>query len=70
MRVVEGRVDSVAFCDCCDPVTVEVRTYEHTVPSAPLQVPPEPFWPIELGDGRFADEYGVFRRACYEPDEY
>lgn len=69
VHVMDGRVRSVAFCDCCALLTVEVRTYETpSVPSDQKQEVPEPSWPVELGDGRFRDNHGVFQATYYEPD--
>lgn len=69
VHVRQGRVQDVAFCECCDPVTVEVRAYEAARAAG---VDPTsrsgPAVPRRLSDGRWQDDLGVFRVAYYEPD--
>jgi hypothetical protein len=64
-----GEVDTVAFCDCCPPVTVEVRTYEAeaTLSRAEARTV-EPQWPQQFGFGLWRDHQGTYRATWYEPD--
>jgi hypothetical protein len=68
IRVRNGTVAGIEFCDCCTDVLVEVRTYTDD-PVAAAQA--ELVW--YLG-GRVApatefkkDEHGVFKANYYEP---
>lgn len=71
VRVIQGRVKSVAFCECCAPVIVEVRTYENPRKVSPrTRTDRQPFWPIDLGGGRMRDELGAFRTEYFEPDDH
>lgn len=70
VHVREGRVQDVAFCECCAPVTVEVRTYEaESSVAAQPPIPAGPSLPRRLSDGRWQDDLGVFRVTYYEPDD-
>lgn len=68
VHVRAGEVKHVAFCDCCDAVTVEVRTYEADTPTT-ANAPNlgEPAMPRRLEDGRWQDHFGIFRIGYYEP---
>ena len=69
IRVKDGVVADVQFCDCCPPVTVEVRTYTDDAAAASAAVP---VW--YLADGPVTpseftrDEAGVYRASYYESD--
>lgn len=65
----DGAVRRVAFCDCCPPVSVEVRTYETETLEAPVAAGPlEPMFPKPLSDGRWRDHEGAYRAVLYEPE--
>lgn len=69
VHVRAGEVENVAFCDCCGPLTVEVRTYEAETPTT-ANAPRlgEPTMPRALEDGRWRDHFGIFRISYFEPD--
>lgn len=70
VRVRDGAVAEVEFCDCCPDVTVEVRAYTDD-PEAAAKA--QPVW--YLGGDAMAssvyqrDAHGVFRLACYQTDD-
>ena len=65
----EGEVDTVAFCDCCPPVTVEVRAYEAKATLSRAEAGTvEPIWPQQLGFGRWRDHQGTYGVTYYESD--
>ena len=68
IRVHEGRVSQVLFCNCGIPVTLEVRTYEERPLSAKGKGTEE-VGPHDLGDGWFRDEFGTFRSEFHEPED-
>jgi hypothetical protein len=69
VHVREGRVQDVAFCECCTPVTVEVRMYEAETAGKYPPIPGGTAVPRRLADDRWQDSLGVFRVTYYEPDE-
>jgi hypothetical protein len=65
----QGRVQRVAFCECCPPIIVEVRTHETAVrPVGSRRSERRPRLPLQLPDGRWRDHEGVYDIAMYEPD--
>jgi len=70
VRVQDGNVREVLFCDCCPAVTLEVRTYTDSPRAAALALPT---WSMKDGTSRTSefkrDERGVYESAYYEPDD-
>jgi hypothetical protein len=70
VRVRDGIVTEVLFCDCCPPLTLEVRTYTDSTEAAALALPA---WHMEGGsadESQFKrDEFGVYETTYHEPDE-
>jgi len=65
-----GNVQRVAFCDCCPPLTLEIRAYEpEAAPLSAPRKPVEPTLPQQLSDGRWRDHEGTYGAALYEPEE-
>ena len=65
-----GQVQYVAFCECCPPVTVEVRTYDaEAAAGAYAPIPVGTAVPRRLADGRWQDDLGVFRVVYHEQDD-
>lgn len=69
VRVRRGAVPEVQFCDCCPPVTVEVRTYtEDPVAAAAAR----PVWYLPGGtvtrSALMRDERGIFRCSYFESE--
>lgn len=65
-----GEVQRVAFCDCCPPLSVEVRTYEGDPPAPP--VPGEPvmrIFPERMSEEYWRDHEGIYRVVLYEPED-
>lgn len=65
----KGRVYDVHFCDCCPPLTVEVRTYDGnpedgTMPESPVGVRLS----VRPDRERLRDERGGYRRQFFEPE--
>jgi hypothetical protein len=70
VRVKDGKVSEVLFCDCCPGVTLEVRRYTDSQQAAAAA---RPAWHME-GAGtqpsKFKrDERGVYEATYYEPDD-
>ena len=69
VRIQDGHIADVLFCDCCVPLTVEVRTYEPTArdeanrASFGNQGQPSP-----PSHRQFRDEFGVYRAEYFEPE--
>jgi hypothetical protein len=60
VRVKDGEVSEVLFCDCCPDVTLEVRTYATQVAALAM---------LESSQSHFeCDELGVYETTYYEPD--
>jgi hypothetical protein len=69
VRVNDGKVSEVVFCDCCPGVTVEVRAYLDLT-QVGAQISPM-FLKDEAGkqESKFqSDEFGLYEAYCYEPD--
>jgi len=69
VRVEDGKVREILFCDCCPGVTLEVRTYttaKRAVAAA------RPAWHMPEGDAlpsKFQrDERGVYWAEFHEPE--
>jgi hypothetical protein len=63
--VAGGAVQRVAFCDCCPPVLVEIRTYESD--TLPLKrAKHKRMLPQSLSDGRWRDHEGTYGVEWYE----
>ncbi len=69
VRVKNGEVGEVVFCDCCPGITVEVRTYTDSKAAASAA---RPAWHMPGGGTRASrfhrDEIGVYETAYHEPD--
>jgi hypothetical protein len=69
VRVKDGKVSEVLFCDCSAAVLVEVRTYTDSIRAAALA---RPTWQVEGGDSQPSqfkrDEHGVYEASYYEPE--
>jgi hypothetical protein len=66
VRVVDGKVTEVLFCDCCPGISLEVRTYNDSPQASAVA---RPAW--QMGEGmqpsRFLrDEHGVYEAMYYE----
>lgn len=69
VRIQDGHVADVLFCDCCIPLTVEVRTYEPNArDDANRASYGNPVRPSSLSNGQFRDEVGVYRAEYFEPE--
>lgn len=68
VRLRDGEVAGVEFCDCCPGVTLEVRAYtdDHNV-SAEAEMAWQHGAGAMLSGEYERDEHGVFRLTCYEP---
>lgn len=65
-----GEVQRIAFCDCCPPLGVEVRTYEADPPAPPVPgAPVTPIFPERVDDERWRDHEGTYRVVLYEPED-
>jgi hypothetical protein len=71
VRVKNGEVSEVVFCDCCPGVTLEVRTYTDSKQALSAA---RPAWHMPGGDtqpSRFhRDERGVYEATYHEPDTH
>jgi hypothetical protein len=69
VRVKDGKVSEVLFCDCCPGVTLEVRTYTDSKQAAAVALPA---WHMDGGSAQVSqfklDELGVYEPMYYEPD--
>lgn len=69
VRVNDGKVSEVLFCECCPALTLEVRTYTDSPQAARLALPA---WHMELGSTQPSpfkrDEIGVYKSSYHEPD--
>jgi hypothetical protein len=69
VRVLDGRVSEVLFCDCCPGVTLEVRTYTYSEEAAAIA---RPTWQMgaDSQSSKFRrDERGVYEATYYEPED-
>jgi hypothetical protein len=65
----DDRVDDVHFCDCCPPLTVEVRTYDGSADDSTLvESRPGARLSARPDHGRLRDERGAFRSQFFEPE--
>ncbi len=69
VRVKDGRVSEVLFCNCCPAVLLEVRTYTDSQTAAASALPT---WHVEGGSTQALqfkrDERGVYESEYHEPD--
>ena len=69
VRVKDGKVSEVLFCDCCPGMTLEVRTYTDSDWAVAAALPA---WHMEGGtlqSSQFKrDEDGVYESSYYEAD--
>jgi hypothetical protein len=69
VRVKNGKVFEVLFCDCCPSVTLEVRAYTDSISAAAVAIPA---WHMDGGTSQSSqfkrDEDGVYEPSYYEPD--
>jgi hypothetical protein len=69
VRIRDGRVSEVQFCDCCPDILLQIRTYTDSPRAAALATPA---WHMEGGSTQQSqferDEYGVYEPLYYEPD--
>jgi len=65
VRIQNGHVTSIQFCECCLPVEVEVRTYESDV-QGETRSKSRP--PKLLGDGRSQDDLGTYTAEYFESE--
>jgi hypothetical protein len=69
VRVKDGKICEVLFCDCCPSVTLEVRTYTDAISAAAVALPA---WHMEGGTSQSSqfkrDEDGVYEPSYYESD--
>src|SRR5262249_52840344 len=63
--VADGSVQRIAFCECCPPLLVEVRTYRHATPRAAVRKA-RPRLPKALGDGLWRDHEGIYEAEYHE----
>ncbi len=62
-----GEVQRVAFCECCPPLDVEVRTYETDSPAPDALM--TPMLPERVDGERWRDHEGIYRVVLYEPED-
>jgi len=69
VRVTDGEVSEVLFCDCCPDLNLEVRTYTDSTWAASVALPA---WHMDGGSTQPSqfkrDEHGVYEASYYEPD--
>ncbi len=69
VRVKDGKVSEVLFCECSPGVTLEVRTCTDSKRAAAAALPA---WHMEGGTSQQSqfkrDELGVYEASFYEPD--
>jgi hypothetical protein len=69
VRVKDGKVSEVLFCDCCPSVALEVRTYTESNEAAAIALPA---WHMAGGTSQSSqfkrDEDGVYESEYYESD--
>jgi hypothetical protein len=69
VRVKDGKVSEVLFCDWCPGVTLEVRTYTDSTQAAAVALPA---WHMKGGTSQSSpfqrDEDGVYEPSYYESD--
>ena len=69
VRVKDGKVSEVLFCDCCPGLTLEVRTYTDSRQAAANALPA---WHLDGGNTQWSqfkrDERGVYEPSFHEPD--
>ena len=69
VRVKDGKVNEVLFCECCLSLTLEVRAYTDSKQAADLAIPA---WHMLGGNTQPSqfkrDELGVYEATYHEPD--
>jgi hypothetical protein len=69
IRVKDGKISEVLFCDCCPILTVEIRTYTDSMGAAAVATSA---WYVQGGNTQPSqfkrDEVGVYETSFYEPD--
>ena len=70
LRVNDGKVSEVLFCDCCPAVMLEVRTYTDSPQAAAAA---RPAWHLAGASTQrtkfHRDERGVYETTYYEPED-
>lgn len=70
VRLKDGMVSEVLFCDCCPGLTLEIRTYTDSTQAAAIA---QPAWHTQGGSPQQSqfkrDEFGVYETSYHEPDE-
>lgn len=69
VRINDGKVSDVLFCDCCPGLTLEIRTYAESswAALAALSAPHEGGPSAQQSQFK-RDEVGVYEASYYEPD--
>jgi len=69
VRVTDGKVSEVLFCDCCPGVTLEVRIYTDSIQAAAIALPA---WHMAGGSTQPSqfrrDELGVYETSYYDSE--
>lgn len=68
IRIADGQVPEVLFCDCCPGVTVEIRRYSAPIVVPCLRPPELVDHGVERRPTLYEDELGFYQRSFHESD--